>query len=186
MPTMHDQPPDHGNHVTDHEPTSGDGRDQPPTDQVTTPALLTLEEAAAQLGITVNAVRQRIKRGTLLGVKTDAGWLVDADHRPATDRPPTRATNQPTNHTAIPTDQQPTIDLAPLTALIERQGKELADLREAAAVWQIRARQAEERLQAITAGEIVPQTVPEPPGSTETSEGSFTGVLAWVRRLLGR
>ncbi len=34
-----------------------------PTDQATTPLPLTLDEAALELGITVNAVRQRIKRG---------------------------------------------------------------------------------------------------------------------------
>ncbi len=183
---MSDQPADQSNHVAADRPTDQEhGRDQPATDQATSSALLTLEEAAAELGITVNAVRQRIKRGTLLGVKTDAGWLVDPDHRPATDRPPTRATGQPTKRATTPTDQQPTIDLAPLAELIERQGRELAEMREAAAVWQIRARQAEERLQAITAGESVSQTAPEPPGSTETNDPAPRRVLAWLRHLWG-
>jgi hypothetical protein len=38
---------------------------------------LTLNEAAAILGISVNAVRQRIKRSTLKGTKSSDGWLVD-------------------------------------------------------------------------------------------------------------
>ncbi len=175
---MSDQPSDH---VTDHEPTSGDGRDQPPADHSTTPALLTLEEAAASLGITVNAVRQRIKRGTLIGIKTDAGWLVDVDHRPAMDRPSVGATNQPTDHATTPTDQQPTIDLAPLADLIDDLTRRNADLAATAALWQTRAAHLEDRLKQLTAGE----TVPEPPGSTETSNQGLQGLKAWWRRLWG-
>ena len=109
---MTDQPPDQ---VTDH-------ADQEPTDQPTTPAPVPIEEAAAALGITVNAVRQRLKRGTLTGIKTDAGWLVDilpTDHRPTTDQ-------QPTDRPTTTINQRPTtVDLTPLTELIDRQGREL-------------------------------------------------------------
>ncbi|MBA3275645.1 MAG: hypothetical protein H0T72_07615, partial [Chloroflexia bacterium] len=71
--------------------------DQPATDQPTTPALVSLEDAADALGITVNAVRQRIKRGTLIGVRTETGWLVDmvaTNQELGNDRPTTRPTNQ--------------------------------------------------------------------------------------------
>lgn len=191
---MSDQPPDQTNHVD--RPTTGDGRDQPAADHATTPALLTLEDAAADLGITVNAVRQRIKRGTLLGVKTDEGWLVDPGHRPATERPPTRATGQPTNHTTTSTDQQLTIDLAPLADVIRDQNRRLEELSASAAFWQVRALQAEERLQAITAGEIrtesdrfstrPEETAPEPPGSSQTNETGPRGLWDRVRRWWGR
>ncbi len=66
-----------------------DQSDQPPTDHATTPAPVPIEEAAAALGISVNAVRQRLKRGTLTGIKTDAGWLVDVlptNRRPTSDQ----------------------------------------------------------------------------------------------------
>ena len=46
------------------------------------------------------------------------------------------------------------MDLAPLAELIDRQGRELRQLAEAAAVWQVRALQAEERLKQLTAGPI--------------------------------
>jgi len=183
---MSDQPSDQGSHVADQEPASGDGRDQPPADHPTTPALLTLEEAAAELGITVNAVRQRIKRETLTGVKTDAGWLVDmaATHdRPTTQRPPA---NQATNHTTTPTDQQPTIDLAPLTDLIERQAQELQRLTETATMWQFRARQLEDQLKQLAAGEPVSQTVPEAPRSPRSDDTGLRGLLDRVRRWVGR
>ncbi len=169
---MTDQPPDAV--VTD----------QPATGQPTTPALLTLEEAAAALGITVNAVRQRIKRGTLIGIKTDAGWLVDmvaTNQESGTDRPTTR----PTNHTPTPTDHQPTIDLAPLVSHIATLEDQVQRLTEASTMWQMRARQFEERLQALTAGETPRGGVPEPPRSTETSDTRLRGLRDRLRRWLG-
>lgn len=61
-----------------------------------------MDEAAATLGITVNAVRQRIKRGTITGEKRGGVWYVSLStvdsgrtDRP-TDRPrPTTATTPP-------------------------------------------------------------------------------------------
>ena len=64
--------------------------DRPPTDPTDPSAVaadrptghgepgrpVSLEEAADRLGITANAVRQRLKRGTLAGHKTPAGWVV--------------------------------------------------------------------------------------------------------------
>src|SRR5215207_9065020 len=71
---MTDQPLEHATNHADQKPTDHGRVDQPPTDQPTTSAPVPIEEAAAALGITVNAVRQRLKRGTLTGIKTDAGW----------------------------------------------------------------------------------------------------------------
>ena len=185
MPTMNDQLADPTNHVAGDQPTTNDGRDQPAADQATTPALLTLEEAAAELGITVNAIRQRIKRGTLLGVKTDTGWLVDPDHRPATERPPTRATGQPTNHTTTSTDQQPTIDLAPLAEVIRDQNRRLEELAAAAAMWQTRAAHLENELKQLPAGETASTgTRQEVAGSPQTSGSVLQVLRTWLRRLL--
>ncbi|MGI8405294.1 MAG: hypothetical protein ACR2OE_11130 [Thermomicrobiales bacterium] len=133
-----DQPHDHGDHK--------------PADQATSHELSTLEEAAAALDITVNAVRQRLKRGTLAGVKANTGWLVDlgaTDHRPSVSR----STNRPTNHATTTTDQQPTIDLAPLVSHITGLEEQVQRLTETTTMWQIRARQAEEQLKQLTAGE---------------------------------
>jgi hypothetical protein len=181
---MSDQPSDHDDMVADHEPTSGDD-DQPPTDHSTTPAWVSMEIVADTLGITVNAVRQRIKRGTLIGIKTDAGWLVDmvaTNQGSGADRPTTR----PTNHTSSATDQQPTSDLAPLVDHIAGLERQVQQLTEASTMWQIRARQAEDRLEALTAGEIVPDTVPEPPGSPRTNETGPRGLWGRVRRWIVR
>lgn len=160
---------------TDHDA----GRDQPPTDQATS---LTLEEAAAVLGVSVNAVRQRIKRGTVVATRTDQGWVVDMSHQPTSDQP-----------IVSPTDHRPTtppaVDIAPLVELVERQGRELAEARAAATLWQERARVLEGRLLQLTAGESTPEPVqetpPAAPGSTETNEPPVTGIRAWWRWLTG-
>jgi len=70
------------------------------------------------------------------------------------------------------------VDLAPLMELIERQGKGLADLREAAAVWQIRARQAEDQLKQLSAGETPPETSLEALGSPRPNEIGPRGLWA--------
>ena len=50
----------------------------------------------------------------------------------------------------------PAVDLAPLTDLIADLHRENTRLTEAAAVWQVRAVQAEERLKQLTAGDVQP------------------------------
>jgi len=139
MPTMTDQPTDHGDRpVGDHRPTTIGHAPVP------------IKAAADRLGITVNAVRQRIKRGTIEGYKTPAGWVVVLD-RPTTNRPPPSATDQPTNQRPTTTDQATPVDLAPLAAVISDLTRENRQLAEAATAWQIRAMQAEERLKQLTA-----------------------------------
>ncbi|MDQ3656929.1 MAG: hypothetical protein M3457_17885 [Chloroflexota bacterium] len=120
-------------------------------------------------------MRQRIKRGILAGIKTDAGWLVDmvaTNQQPTTDRLSTGATNQPTDH-------QPTIDLAPLVDHIAMLEDQVQRLTEASTMWQIRARQAEEQLKALTAGTSELEPAPESVESPETSETASTGVPSW-------
>jgi hypothetical protein len=200
MPTMHDitdQPTDHDNNnrpttdqvATDHRPTTAD---HPPD-----PVPATLDEAATTLGISPNAVRQRLKRGTLTGEKTAGGWVVwlPADQATTgvtgwsvTDQPPT--TDRPTGDRPRPTSDAG-VDLGPLAELIASQGDEIGRLRETAAIWQIRAMQAEERLKQLTAGETSespPQTrataAPEGQGATiRSARGQPPG--AWWRRWLG-
>ncbi len=74
-----------------------------------------------------------------------------------------------------------------MVALIERQGKELADLREAATVWQLRAQQAEEKLLELTAGPaetvIQPDPSPDAPKSFLSHEPEVTRRIPWWRRL---
>ena len=172
--SMSDQPTDQANdQMVD--------ADQPATDQPTTPAMVSLDDAALTLGITVNAVRQRIKRGTLIGIKTDAGWLVDmvaTNQESGTDRP----TRRPTNHTSSATNHRPTIDLAPLVSHLATLEDQVQRLTEASTIWQIRARQAEEQLKQLTAGNVVSDNAPEVVESPQTSETEPQGFWDRVRR----
>lgn len=179
MARMTDQSPTNPSDQGDQRPTTGEATNQPPTDPLTVPVWVSLEEAAAVLGITVNAVRQRIKRGTLTATKTVDGWRVDVLDRGPTI--PTAATDQPTNHlsdqrppptnhgdhrgrTDRPADH-PSVDRAPLAQVIERRTAENARLTEAATFWQLRATQAETQLKQLTAGddERVTESAMPPP-----------------------
>jgi hypothetical protein len=135
-----------------------------------------IDEAAERLGITPNAVRQRLKRGTLAGSKTAEGWVVwmsptmptdqataDDQGRSATDQP--RAWSRPT------TNQPPTtVDLQPFADLIERLTMQAST----AGYWQARALQAEERLKALESG----LTDREPDAATAANEGPGGAMLA--------
>ncbi len=64
---------------------------------------------------------------------------------------------------------------------LAQRSHELATERERSDVLQ---REALGRIEALTTGEIVPQTVPEPPESPRSDETGPRGVLTWLRRLL--
>ncbi len=74
------------------------------------------------------------------------------------------------------TDQPTTVDLTPLSELIDRQNREIRQLAEAAAACNVRALQAEERLQQLTAGETVnvgedvPQRPQDAPGEERAGD----------------
>jgi hypothetical protein len=75
--------------------------------------------------------------------------------------------------------------------LVERQGDEIVRLTEAATIWQLRARQAEEKLVALEArvggddpAEDAPPAAREAPESTPPPS-SGGGLRGWLRRLLG-
>ena len=168
---------------------------------------LSLQEAAARAGANERTLRRWIKSGRLAAVKDDGQYRIvvaDLEHAsratpggirtPHTTRPGVRAEGPDMSDTPasghrapdIPTsDIVPGFDLTPMVSLIERQSRELAEYREAAAVWQERARTLEQRLLQLTAGETPPETAPEAPGSPERDGSAATGVLAWWRRLLG-
>ncbi len=85
------------------------------------------------------------------------------------------------------------VDLAPLAAVIADLTRENRQLAEAAAIWQVRVMQAEERLQALTAGEDTrvdaPQAAPFAPGEAKPAEtapdASAAWWVSWWRRLIG-
>jgi hypothetical protein len=153
--------------------------DQPPTNY----EQVSLEETALRLGITVNAVRQRLKRGTLIGVKTPDGWLVA--NRPTTNEADSRSsTNQPTimgGHRPTTTDHAAIEAIGVLRDLLTEERTALAEERakierlvEATTYWQGRANQAEEKLKMLTAGDVPddqPSTRADPPSDPPQPHG---------------
>ncbi len=88
-----------------------------------------------------------------------------------------------------PPESPPSVDLAPLAALIERQGDEIRRLTEAATVWQVQAVRAEEQLKARTAGDDpssapLPVPPPEPIGEPRpATEALMMRWRRWFRRM---
>ncbi len=183
---------------TDRTPTEEqqDGRQDADRPDVTRQdATVDVVEAAHLLGTTTDAVRAKLRRGTLQGHKVDGEWQVivpapTVGQQDATEhRQDVTADRQDAQQSV---DRMPTVDLAPLADLIERQAKELADLREAAAIWQVRARQAEEQLKQLTAGTTDSDIEPQPntvdaegPQLLQESDPAPTGFGAWWKRLWG-
>ncbi len=77
------------------------------------------------------------------------------------------------------------VDLAPLVEHIASLESQVQQLTATNTMWQLRAQHLEQRLQALTAGETPPETVPEPPGSTESNEIGPRGLWVRLRRWLG-
>ncbi len=88
--------------------------DQPSTDR------LTVAEAAARLGISSDAVRSRLNRGTLEGRKEANGWAVYLPAEPTVDQP-SPTVERPS------TDREPTV--AP-DALLASKDETIAGLRD--------------------------------------------------------
>ena len=136
---------------------------------------VSVAEAAHALGISHDALRSRLRRGTLDGFKDGDEWRVvlPADRQATGNASPQQAaTGKPTGN-----------DLAPLVDLIERQAAELQRLTEASTMWSIRARQTEDKLLQLTAGNVAPGTATNAPGSPESDGSTPTGIRAWMKRL---
>ncbi len=139
-------------------------------------------DAAHLLGISENAVRARLRRGTLVGVKHDTSWYVllrDTDVPTVTpsaksDVPPNAPQHVP-SHPAV--HEQ----------LIEELRRDKTFLQEQLdrALRQLEAeRQRADVLLALGAG-TTSETSPEAVESPQTSDPAPTGVLAWWKRLWG-
>lgn len=98
--------------------------DTPPADQVT------LAEAARRLNTTPDAIRQRIKRGTLAAEKLNGKWYVRLD---ATEHVQT-ATGQTSEHDQTPTGQTDqarlAVELEHARALLAEVAQQRDDLRQ--------------------------------------------------------
>ena len=164
MPTMTDHP----------------SRHHPESVRTPVPTTVPIAEAAARLGITVDAVRKRIQRGTLTGHKTDTGWTVvwiEPDIRPDTVQ------------TAVP-DLAPLVDeLRDQVAYLrehlarEQEARSEADRRHASEIERrdVLMREALDRVPALGAGRDAPDASPAAPGGTEPREPGSAWRRFWRR-----
>jgi hypothetical protein len=144
------------------------GENQPPTRRVT------VLEAADALGVTVEAVRGRIKRGTLRSIKEGATVyvLLETDQpQPATDQP----------------RDQPQLDSSILISRLEDEVRFLRE--ELARKDAILLRMAESipQLEAPAEASEAPQKAAEQPSGTTTPPDTVEGEIRrpWWRRMFG-
>ena len=143
---------------------------------------LPLAEAARRLGISENALRKRVRRGTVEAVKgTDDRWYIylPANNGQAADQASGQAT-------ARPSGQAP-------DALTDALREEVTWLREQLSrkdqtITALAARVADlaEMLPAIGAGGDAPQTRQDAPGATERRGPGQDAPRPWWRRLWER
>ena len=165
--------------------------DQPP-DRPLDRSPVPLTVVSDQLGLTVEAIRSRCRRGTLSCQRLPGGgWVVMPTDQVTGERPVNHLPDQPVpGHGRAPTGSVPDA----LVALVDRQAQQIAELSAAAALWQERARFLGERLAALEAGpgqsqestasENAPRTHTVAPQRDETgrvgSSPSCAGVAALV------
>ncbi len=168
IPAMTDRPPTADQQVTG----SRDSRD------------LSVAEAADRLGLTPDAVRGRLHRGTLYGQKMGTEWRVflpeeeaPRGRRQATQQLPT-VDQQDAAADRQATDRADEGSLVALVADLARRNEELAA---AAAMWQARASHLEDRLLALGAGQDAPSAAPAVHHATETTDAAADTSLPWWR-----
>lgn len=136
--------------------------------QDTGPDTISVMEAARRLNVTPDAVRARIRRGTLNARKAGGTWhvIMPAD----TDD----TTQQDTEQDTTPATDPTAASLVELIADLSRRNTELAG---AAAAWQARAGFLEERLKELTAGTTTtPETGHDASGSPQSDGNGPTQV----------
>jgi hypothetical protein len=196
LPAMSDRTPtgDQQDATVDGDRTDGTQQDATAAPTVTVP------EAARILKVSTDAVRSRLRRGTLEGVKVAGEWHVPLaalhDTRQDTQPSPTGTRQDATDLRQDATvdrqaGQQDTdriitvVDVAPLAELIDNLTRRNADLSATAVMWQTRAAHLEDQLKQLTAGTPPPTTSSEAPESPRSDDQPLQGLRAWWRRLWG-
>ncbi len=171
--------------------------DRPPTaDQQGTGSRdsrgLSVAAAADRLGLTPDAVRGRLHRGTLYGQKVGTEWRVflpdeeaPTGHRQATQQPTTIDQQDATDDRQPATGERQATDRAddaPLVALVADLARRNEELAAAAAMWQSRAAYLEDRLLALGAGDTgqdAPQASPAVHHAPETADVAADTPVPW-------
>ncbi len=193
MPGMSD---DHPRPDTGQRDTSS--HDQTP--DVSLDTAMSIRDAAARTDVTEKTVRRWIKSGRLHAIKLGGQYrITGADletARAASDVQVTSTQRLDTGHDSPSVDmsrrldseqgrqEAGPLDLRPLVDHIAALESQVQQLTEVSTMWQFRARQLEDQLKQLSAGEIVPDTVPEPPRSPETNETGPRGAWHRLRRWL--
>jgi len=143
-----------------------------------------LRDAAALLDVSVDTVKRRMQRGELPArretIPQGFRWLVRIDP-PLTEPGGSPTTNEtPSQGLAVPF-AGPDVVGALLNELQVRN-QEIALLHETIAAL---TRAVEQRLLALTPGETPPETASGAVESPRSDERHPSGVMAWLRRLLG-
>lgn len=163
--------------------------DRTPTDEATAYDVVDVAEAASRLGVTPDAIRARLHRGTLAGEKVDKQWRVhlpvaspghsadisrqDGAREPTGARQDATGKQQGTTASGDSTDrtrqEAPTADLEPLAELIGDLTRRNEELSAAVGMWQARAMHLEEQVKQLTA---TVEHTGEAAGSPEPNETS--------------
>jgi len=152
---------------------------------------VTVAAAADRLGITPDAVRGRLHRGTLLGEKVGTEWRVflpQMGEATADRQDPTAAQQSPTagrqGTTGVRQDTD-RADAAALVALVADLARRNEELAAAAGMWQTRAAHLEVQLKQLTVGDDgdgdPSSSSPATPGGTETPEPGSDAPAPWWR-----
>jgi len=166
-------------------------------------------EAARILGISERGIRKRIDAGTLFATRDGRAWIVYLEE-PASgagtaesavpSEPRAVPGTEPEPERAVSSGTSSAVDLSPLVALVDDLTRRNAELTEAATLWQFRARQLEEQIKQLIAGDVEADDIatephnasPAAPGATEAPESTPdtshepSVVTSWLRRLVGR
>lgn len=146
---------------------------------------LSVAEAAAALGISTDAVRKRLMRGTLPGEKVSGQWRVTLPD----DVPDTSPTSDRTQPDASETPSGQLSDIGALAAAFAELSAENARNAAAAAMFQERVRNLEMQLLALQPGDVPENEAVESPVSAgndatyiNTPDESERGSLSiWTR-----
>ncbi|MDP9356686.1 MAG: hypothetical protein M3R02_15640 [Chloroflexota bacterium] len=142
---------------------------------------LSVTAAADRLGLTPDAVRGRLHRGTLEGQKVGTEWrvflpTVEATAGRQAGQQPPAAEQQAAAVERQETDRAADSPLVELVADLARRNEELAA---AAAMWQARATHLEDRLLALGTGQEAPSTAPAIHHATESAEPAGDTSAPW-------
>ena len=163
---------------------------------------LSASAAAAVLGVNERTVRRLIHRGVLPARKVGHQYVIDRTEaervRVARASSPAPGVSRVTGPGQPETDTGPLppdagqarsdawpvvgVDLAPLVGHVAALERRIEHLTEAAAVWQFRALQAEERLKALTAGETETEIERDAHGPRQDAAGAAAGADATAPR----